>query len=473
MKLETIQIEKIRANAANIRTVADDEHIEVLAGDIKAMGVQNPLRVYPDPDVQGDYRLQDGHRRRLAAIRAGLSAVPCVVVDEPATHELGDLDVMLTTGRNHKLLTVAEEAQAFQTMLDLGRSEKTVAKKFKQPVTQVVAKARVTKAPEGVQKKYAYGQLSIDALIELQKCEDAGDAEVTAEVHDNIERVGWKVDRDGMIRMISRARHDAAEKREVEKLASVGAKEVPPQAVYDGKHQLVEDELTPDEHVAAGHQFRVMPGREDPSTPRTEWYVKADAPKQAPSEEERAAEKQRKEMLRALRQQLPISAEVRHRHYVDHVQDRKAGDPATDMDMLRRLLERELYSVPEEILVGVTGISKGFEGDRWDHPKKWNAWRDRLEKKIRSFTWQQLVRLATLGKYWDAAERPLVKPEGWQIRGERAHLRSAWQANVSVWFGHEWDSVEQQALGMCEPEPAAAGAGGEPEADEELDDDAA
>ncbi|RZU61763.1 ParB/RepB/Spo0J family partition protein [Zhihengliuella halotolerans] len=468
MKLETIQIEKIRPNAANIRTVADDDHIERLAGDIKTMGVQNPLRVYPDPDVDGDYRLQDGHRRRLAAIRANLSEVPCVVVDEPQTHELGDLDVMMTTGRNHKLLTVAEEAQAFQTMLDLGRSESTIGKKFKQPRSAVLAKARVTKAPEDIQKKYATGQLSIDALIELQKVEDAGDPEVTAQVHESLGGARWALDRDGMIRLIGSARGTVAKRREVQQLEAVGAKQGKYDIAYDGRHKQVTDELSDEEHAAAGHKFLVHDAGLEGGEVETKWFAPTSTPKVALTE----AEKARKELLRALRGQLPVSAEVRHRHYIDRVQDRQAGGYPADLDMLRRLLEREVYSVPDEILVEVTGIPKGFEGDYYGHAKEWNAWRDRLEKKIQKFSWQQLVRLATLGEYWDAAEKPLAKPEGWQIRGERAHMRRIWQENVAAWFGHEWDSVEQQAMGVREPEtePASDADGGE---DEAADDDAA
>src|SRR6185312_5393755 len=151
-RLEELQIEMIRVNPANIRSDIDTntDKMQRLSNEIKTMGLVEPLRVYPHPEIEGDYLLQDGHRRRLAAIAAGLSTVPCLIVDAPKRGTLEDIEVMMTTGRNHEILTVLEEARGFQAMLDLGLSESTIEKKYKKPKSEIATKAKIDKAPEGV-----------------------------------------------------------------------------------------------------------------------------------------------------------------------------------------------------------------------------------------------------------------------------------------------------------------------------------
>lgn len=52
--------------------------------DIKKVGIKSPLSLRPHPEIPGDYIVNHGHRRRLAAINASLTEVP-YFIDEKFT----------------------------------------------------------------------------------------------------------------------------------------------------------------------------------------------------------------------------------------------------------------------------------------------------------------------------------------------------------------------------------------------------
>jgi ParB/RepB/Spo0J family partition protein len=76
MHLAKIAIDEIREPAHVARATIDEVGLDELAGSIKSVGVVNPLTVM---EVDGGYEVIAGHRRLLAARRAGLVAVPCMV----------------------------------------------------------------------------------------------------------------------------------------------------------------------------------------------------------------------------------------------------------------------------------------------------------------------------------------------------------------------------------------------------------
>lgn len=109
----------------NIRTEITD--VATLAASMKAKGVLSPLTVVPDgrPDRE-QYVVLAGHRRLAAAKAAKLATVPCIV-----RHDLTDpadqIAVMLGENIERTDLTVVEEAQGVQELLDLGDSPAAIA----------------------------------------------------------------------------------------------------------------------------------------------------------------------------------------------------------------------------------------------------------------------------------------------------------------------------------------------------------
>lgn len=97
-----------------------------LAASIKASGVLQNLTVVPDepdnPDT--DYTIIIGHRRYAAAKIAGLTELPCIVVE---MSEREQLQTMLVENMQRSDLTVYEQAQGFQMMLNMGDSVAEIA----------------------------------------------------------------------------------------------------------------------------------------------------------------------------------------------------------------------------------------------------------------------------------------------------------------------------------------------------------
>lgn len=95
------------------RASMDDEKLDELTIDIRAKGVLQPLLV---AHVGERYEVLAGHRRWLAAQRAGLVAVPCAVYPtKEAAHEA----VKWSENRFREDLNAAEEAIWFDELLEL------------------------------------------------------------------------------------------------------------------------------------------------------------------------------------------------------------------------------------------------------------------------------------------------------------------------------------------------------------------
>lgn len=122
-----LELSQLRANKSNIRTELTD--IEELADSIKAQGLLQPLLVTPHPEVEGDYLVIGGHRRLAASTAAGLLTVPCMVAEgfESLPEQI---EAMLSENTHRSNLTVVEEADAYQQLLDFpGYTVEKIAKK--------------------------------------------------------------------------------------------------------------------------------------------------------------------------------------------------------------------------------------------------------------------------------------------------------------------------------------------------------
>ena len=97
-------------------------NLEELTASIKENGIYQNLTVIPineeAPDEEPKYMVVIGHRRLEAAKRAGLKEVPCAIVRDLS--ETRQLQIMLLENMQRSDLTVYEQAQGFQQLLDFG-----------------------------------------------------------------------------------------------------------------------------------------------------------------------------------------------------------------------------------------------------------------------------------------------------------------------------------------------------------------
>lgn len=146
-----------------------------LAESIKANGVMQNLTVIPieeaepDTDRQG-YTVIIGHRRLEAAKLAGLNEVPCVITHMSRAKQLS---TMLLENIQRSDLTVYEQAQGFQLMMDMGSTVKEISALSGFSEKTVKHRLEIAKL-DGNKIKLANEdrQLSLAEFAELEKVDD-------------------------------------------------------------------------------------------------------------------------------------------------------------------------------------------------------------------------------------------------------------------------------------------------------------
>lgn len=124
--VELIPISNLHPNPDNPRKDLGD--LTELAASIKAKGILQNLTVVPRfaGNKLDGYRIVIGHRRHAAAKLAGLEELPCIVACFTPQEEF---ETMMVENVHRSDLTVYEQAEGFQMMLDMGGSVEQVAQK--------------------------------------------------------------------------------------------------------------------------------------------------------------------------------------------------------------------------------------------------------------------------------------------------------------------------------------------------------
>lgn len=135
-----------------------------LAASIKTNGLLTPLSVVPNGSR---YRVIAGHRRLAACKQAGIGSVPCFVLD---LDPLQQLEAMVTENCQREQLTVLEEADAIQGMLDLGATTASVAHRLGRSGKYVRDRAKAASIKTEVRaSRDDFGQISIGQLVAIAR----------------------------------------------------------------------------------------------------------------------------------------------------------------------------------------------------------------------------------------------------------------------------------------------------------------
>ena len=135
-----------------------------LAASIKTNGLLTPLSVVPNGSR---YRVIAGHRRLMACKQAGTGAVPCFVLD---LDPLQQLEAMITENCQREQLTVLEEADAIQGMLDLGATTASVAHRLGRSGDYVRDRAKAASIDNEVRAtRDDFSQLTIGQLVAIAR----------------------------------------------------------------------------------------------------------------------------------------------------------------------------------------------------------------------------------------------------------------------------------------------------------------
>lgn len=135
-----------------------------LAASIKTNGLLTPLSVVPNGER---YRVIAGHRRLAACKQAGIRAVPCFVLQ---LGPLQQLEAMVTENCQREQLTVLEEADAIQGMLDLGATTANVAHRLGRSGDYVRDRVKAASIKTEVRaSRDDFGQISIGQLVAIAR----------------------------------------------------------------------------------------------------------------------------------------------------------------------------------------------------------------------------------------------------------------------------------------------------------------
>lgn len=166
-----IEAGHIRPHPENPRKNLGD--LSELVESIKKNGVLQNLTVIPVEGEPGEYMTLIGHRRYAAGTQAGVERFPCQIAENLTPRE--QVSIMLEENMQRNDLTIWEQANGFQMMLDLGETEESIAEKTGFSKTTVRHRLNIAKLNQKVlqeKEKDECFQLSLKDLYELEKIPD-------------------------------------------------------------------------------------------------------------------------------------------------------------------------------------------------------------------------------------------------------------------------------------------------------------
>ncbi len=223
--ITNIEVTKLLQHPDNPRKNIGD--VTELAESIKARGILQNLTVVPAEN--GLYTVIIGHRRLAAAKQAGLTEVPCAVVDMDYKTQLS---TMLLENMQRSDLTVYEQAQGMQMMFDLGVPVAEIVEKTGFAETTVRKRLKIATLPtEQMQQAVERG----GTLEDYVQIADIKDEEERSEL---LKIVGTHNFEFSLVR--AKRRQIEAEKTPLVKaeLKSIGAKGVK-NSIYSSAYERV------------------------------------------------------------------------------------------------------------------------------------------------------------------------------------------------------------------------------------------
>lgn len=170
-EIVNIGLEHIHPHPDNPRKDLGD--LTELAESIKKNGILQNLTVIPKEGEPGEYIAIIGHRRSAAAKLAGITEAPCRIVGGMTHKE--QVSTMLEENMQRGDLTIWEQAQGFQMMLDLGETEDTIAEKTGFSKKTIRHRLNIAKLDSKtlMEKERQDGyQLTLTDMYELEKIKD-------------------------------------------------------------------------------------------------------------------------------------------------------------------------------------------------------------------------------------------------------------------------------------------------------------
>ncbi len=165
--IENISISKLYPHPDNPRKDLGD--LTELAESIKTNGILQNLTAVVRPGEEDAYTVIIGHRRLAAAQLAGLAEVPCAITEMSEQEQVA---TMLLENIQRADLTVYEQAQGFQMMMNLGDSVKGIAQRTGFSETTVRKRVKLLELDEKEFKAASERGATLFDFAELDRIHD-------------------------------------------------------------------------------------------------------------------------------------------------------------------------------------------------------------------------------------------------------------------------------------------------------------
>lgn len=177
--IKMINVNEITSHPDNPRKDLGD--LTELANSILESGVLQNLTLVPwysvgnrreicsDESMEEKYTVVIGHRRLTAARMAGLREVPCVIVDMDHKTQVA---TMLLENMQRVDLTMYEQAQGFQMMLDLGETIDDISSKTGFSERTVQRRIKLLELDQEKFKESANRGVTLNEYMEISKIKD-------------------------------------------------------------------------------------------------------------------------------------------------------------------------------------------------------------------------------------------------------------------------------------------------------------
>lgn len=165
--IEMISIEKLYPHPQNPRKELGD--LTELSESIKESGIFQNLTVVMHPTIADAYMVIIGHRRLGAAKLAGLTELPCAIVEMDEKEQLA---TMLLENMQRCDLTILEQAQGIQMMLDLGESVEQISQKTGLSKSTIYKRKNIMELDADKTKEALERGATLMDFMELEKVKD-------------------------------------------------------------------------------------------------------------------------------------------------------------------------------------------------------------------------------------------------------------------------------------------------------------
>lgn len=311
MDIITIPIEKLKHHPENPRKDLGD--LTELAESIRTCGIMQNLTVVRDQmSPRNEFLVVIGNRRMEAAKMAGLKNLPCVISEMDHREQIA---TMLQENMQRADLTVYEQAQGFQMMMDLGFKPEEISEKTGFSETTVRRRLKMAELDKDTFRKAVGKQITMDDLDRLGQLDSVKERNALLKEYGE-NNFDWKLNRAIKVQKAGKVREKAHRMLQDAKIKKVPEKDK--YALYSGGYQhLYQQKCELDKWDGKRNFIPKVDGELYYTEDETDisFYLKQKKQKAEPvkkSEEELAEERKRDLAWKTVDRCAEAMAELRH-----------------------------------------------------------------------------------------------------------------------------------------------------------------